>query len=183
MKKIPNILSFLRIGGAAVLLFLEPFSVEFYVVLVLSSLTDVFDGYIARERHCETLFGAKLDSAADLVLIFAVLSRLFSENLISGWMFIWISAIALVKVTTAVFGFVKYHSLSFLHTFLNKAAGVSLMLFPFLLFVFGMEITAAICCTICSFAAVEELLLTLTSPKLDFNKKTILKIKKKIKNK
>ena len=43
------------------------------VLFVIASLTDIFDGYIARKRDCCTDFGKMIDAIADKVLIDSVL--------------------------------------------------------------------------------------------------------------
>ena len=69
MKKyIPNILTSLRIAGAITLIFLDPFSVAFFIVYGLSATTDVFDGFLARKFNATSKFGNILDSISDLLL-------------------------------------------------------------------------------------------------------------------
>ena len=73
MKKLltlPNFLTALRIAGAACLLFITPLSPAFFIVYTFCGISDVLDGVIARASHSTTEFGAKLDSAADLLFYF-----------------------------------------------------------------------------------------------------------------
>ncbi len=43
------------------------------VLFVIASLTDIFDGYIARKRNCSSDFGKMIDAIADKILIDSVL--------------------------------------------------------------------------------------------------------------
>ena len=72
---VPNILSGLRILSAVPIILL--FSFEFYLsstILFLSaSLTDFFDGYLARKLNQESNLGSLLDLLADKILISSLL--------------------------------------------------------------------------------------------------------------
>ena len=75
MKLIPNFLSLLRILLVFPIIYL--LQVEWYVlaasVFFVSSLTDYFDGYIARKYAIESELGAFLDLIADKILVIAIL--------------------------------------------------------------------------------------------------------------
>ena len=75
MKLIPNFLSLLRIMLIFPIIYL--LQVEWYVfaasVFFVSSLTDYFDGYIARKYAIESELGAFLDLIADKILVIAIL--------------------------------------------------------------------------------------------------------------
>ena len=75
MKLIPNFLSLLRIMLVfPIIYFLQ---VEWYVsaasLFFVSSLTDYFDGYLARKYAIESELGAFLDLIADKILVIAIL--------------------------------------------------------------------------------------------------------------
>ena len=72
-----NAITLLRISGTAVLLFLRPFSPAFFVVYTLTGVTDVLDGFVARKTGTASDFGAKLDSAADLLFYGVMLLKIF----------------------------------------------------------------------------------------------------------
>ena len=75
MKSIPNFLSLLRIMLVFPIIYL--LQVEWYVsaasVFFVSSLTDFFDGYLARKYAIESELGAFLDLIADKILVIAIL--------------------------------------------------------------------------------------------------------------
>ena len=75
MKSIPNFLSLLRIMLVFPIIYL--LQVEWYVMAAslffISSLTDYFDGYLARKYAIESELGAFLDLIADKILVIAIL--------------------------------------------------------------------------------------------------------------
>ena len=52
------------------------------VLFIAASITDFFDGYIARKRNCSTDFGKMIDAVADKVLIDSVLILLATSGFI-----------------------------------------------------------------------------------------------------
>ena len=85
---LPNALTILRI-------FLVPLLVVFLLteytlvglsVFVLASITDWFDGYLARRRHQITTLGQLLDPVADKLLISAAFITLVELGLAPAWM-------------------------------------------------------------------------------------------------
>jgi cardiolipin synthase len=91
---IPNALSMLRL--ALVPVFLVAIVVGNYVaalvILVVASLTDLLDGYLARRLQQVTRLGQLLDPAADRLYIFAALVGLAANDLVPWWIVIVIVA-------------------------------------------------------------------------------------------
>ncbi len=56
-----------------------------FVLFCLASITDYFDGYLARIRDEVTNFGTFLDPIADKLLVAAVLLILTSKGVIADW--------------------------------------------------------------------------------------------------
>ena len=84
---IPNSLTMLRIILAPVfmiLLLTNKYMVAF-VVIVVASLTDFFDGQIARRFNMQTKFGRILDPVADKVLIFCSILALLIKFKFPLW--------------------------------------------------------------------------------------------------
>ncbi|GAA1835933.1 CDP-alcohol phosphatidyltransferase family protein [Agromyces salentinus] len=87
---IPNLLSMLR------LLLVPPFLMAVVagayvlalVILVVASLTDLLDGYLARRLGQITRLGQLLDPAADRLYIFAALVGLAANSLVPWWIVI-----------------------------------------------------------------------------------------------
>src|SRR5437660_12811339 len=74
MANLPNLLSCLRLSVVPVLLGLAWINQRevFLLVFILSLLTDIADGLLARKLHLASELGAKLDSCADLLAYMAL---------------------------------------------------------------------------------------------------------------
>ena len=142
-------------------------SVIFYLIYLLCGASDILDGYLARKTDTVTKSGAVLDSIADLILV-AVMFIIFIPLLAwAWWQIYWLAAIVLIKCVALAIGFVKYNTLTFLHTYANKATGIILFCFPLFYQLLDLTVTAIIICSIASLAALEELIIIIKSPKLD----------------
>lgn len=91
---IPNILSMLRLALVPVFLIFivrGDYTISL-IVLVVASLTDLLDGYLARRLGQVTRLGQLLDPAADRLYIFAALVGLAAQGLVPWWIVIVIVA-------------------------------------------------------------------------------------------
>jgi CDP-diacylglycerol--glycerol-3-phosphate 3-phosphatidyltransferase len=61
-------------------------------IFIVASLTDLFDGRIARQRRLITNFGILMDPLADKVLICSAFIAFVDRDLMSGWMVVVIVA-------------------------------------------------------------------------------------------
>ena len=100
---LPNILTFSRIVFAVVLIFLLEESSQIgnilaLIVFVIASLTDFYDGHLAKKRGLISDFGKIMDPVADKILLLSVFGVLAHIGKIAWWMFIVI-AIREVLVT------------------------------------------------------------------------------------
>ena len=87
---ISNILTLLRIAVIPIIVICiymkEPyFGWIAFFLFCLASITDYFDGYIARLRNEITNFGIFLDPIADKLLVAAVILILTSKGVIKDW--------------------------------------------------------------------------------------------------
>lgn len=170
-----DIITFLRIAGAIILLFLKMFSAEFFIIYVLTGLTDALDGWISRKTDSAGDFGAKLDSVADLLFYSVILVRIFPtlwERLPAG---IWyaVAVIVTVRLSSYIVTWVKFRLFAALHTYLNKLTGIAVFLIPLLLntdygTVFCWAVSA-----ISAAASLEELAIHLRSQDCRPNVKSI----------
>ncbi len=93
----PNAISFFRMAAipfvVGFLFFPDPLS-SFLAALFffVASLTDLLDGYIARQQKTETAVGKLLDPLADKLLINSALIMLISLNRIPAWVVVLIVA-------------------------------------------------------------------------------------------
>jgi len=83
----PNVLSFLRLAMVPVFLVLivRGHDALALLVLVVSSISDYLDGWIARRFHQVTRLGQLLDPLADRLFIFATLIGLAVREIVPWW--------------------------------------------------------------------------------------------------
>jgi len=173
IKYTANVITMGRILGSFLLLLFKPLSVPFFLIYALCGVSDILDGYIARKTKTVSKLGEALDSVADLIFIGIMLFICIPLFAWARWMIYWISIVAIIRLLTFGTGFVKYHTMPFLHTYANKITGIILFCILFLYRAFGL--TAAICisCGFASISALEELAITIRSKKLDRNAASI----------
>jgi cardiolipin synthase (CMP-forming) len=133
---IPNILSFVRLLGVPLFLWLVlgPHADGWaLVVLLVSGVTDYLDGKLARSLNQTTRLGQVLDPVADRLYILAVVTGLAMRDIIPWWL-----AVALPMRDVLLWGLVPFlrtrgYSALPVH-FLGKAATANLLYaFPLLL--------------------------------------------------
>ena len=133
MKRIPNLLSMLRIVLCLPLLMADAMTVPFWTLYVTAGTTDMLDGFLARRWDVESKIGARLDSLADFVFVLAVGFKLFPWLKLPAALWMMIGIIVLVKTVNAISSYVVRHRIEYLHTKANKLTG-------FLLFIGVMTI-------------------------------------------
>ena len=154
MKRIPNIISALRILGAICLLFIYPASVAFWVIYGLCGISDMLDGYLARKLKAESKTGAVLDSVADICFVACCAIRLIPVVQIPVWLWIWAGVIVVIKFINQVSALIVCKRFCFPHTTANKLTG--LLLFLAAPMMFWSIIPLAFVAGVASFAAVQE---------------------------
>ena len=151
-----NLITGIRVLASVGLLFCPALSPSFFALYLLAGLTDMIDGPVARKTHTATAFGAKLDTAADILFAAVCLVKLLPVLNIPLWMFIWIGLIALIKIINIVSGFVIRKRFVSVHTPINKATGALLFLLPLTVSCIDLRYTAPIVCAVATFAALQE---------------------------
>ena len=155
-KQFANIVTVCRILCSICLLFFHVFSAYFYITYLFCGITDMIDGTIARKTNTVSEFGARLDTAADIVFTAICLTKILPLIHLPIWLWVWIFFIVTIKIGNIVWGFIHSKKLISLHTFLNKSAGFSLFIFPLTLnFVEPMYSYVAVC-SITMLAALNE---------------------------
>ncbi|MCE3037867.1 CDP-diacylglycerol--glycerol-3-phosphate 3-phosphatidyltransferase [Helicobacter anatolicus] len=94
MKNIPNILTISRILISVLVIFVllngeelgisNPNFIAFWL-FIFASITDFFDGYLARKFNLTSIFGAVFDPLADKMLILAAFIGLLCVHKASPW--------------------------------------------------------------------------------------------------
>ena len=155
-KHIANILTLCRIFGSALLLFFPVFSSAFYIIYLLCGFSDMVDGTIARKTNSTSKFGSQLDTVADLFFIVASLFKLLPAIHIPGWLWIWGSVIAVIKISNIIWGFVSKQQFISLHTIMNKVTGLLLFLFPLAIPLWKLNCVSIAVCSVATLAAIQE---------------------------
>ena len=156
IKHIANILTGCRILGSILLLFFPVFSLEFYIIYLLCGFSDMIDGTIARKTNSTSEFGSKLDTAADLMFVTVSLIKFLSTIHIPGWLWIWVSVIAIIKSGNIIWGYVSKKQFISLHTVMNKVTGLLLFLLPFTLSFVELKYSSIVVCSVATFSAIQE---------------------------
>ena len=156
IKNVANILTSFRILGSISLLFFPVFSAAFYSIYLLCGFSDMIDGTIARKTNSASEFGAKMDTVADLVFVAVSLIKLLSTIHIPGWLWIWVSVIAIIKIGNIIWGYVSKKQFISLHTIMNKITGLLLFLLPLTLSFVELKYSSLVVCSIATFSAIQE---------------------------
>ena len=149
MKRLPNLLTLLRMLGAAALIGLDVQRPAFWIIYALCGLSDMLDGHLARRLHAESALGGRLDSAADGLFAVVCAVRLLPLCAFPRWLWIWIGGIALVRLV----GLARARA-AVRHTRLNRLCGLIIWLsMPLILRSVRSAIPA---CLLASAAAVQD---------------------------
>jgi len=171
MKRIPNGITFGRIILAMLLLFLDPLSLAFLVIYILCGVTDLIDGPIARMTNTTSSLGAKLDSAADTILIAVSLFTLYPLLGLTFEIMIWIFMIAVIRLTSIGVALRRFKTYASIHTYGNKLTGLLLFITPLWLLHIDHTIWNVFVCIIATISAVEEFIIQFTSKQLQLDRK------------
>ena len=155
-KHIANILTGCRIFGSILLLFLPAFSFAFYIIYILCGFSDMIDGTIARKTNSTSKFGSQLDTIADFVFIAVSLFKLLPAIHSPGWLWIWGGAIAMIKISNIVWGYVSRKQFISIHTIMNKITGLLLFLLPLTLSFGELKYSSIAVCSIATISAIQE---------------------------
>ena len=161
-KHIANILTGCRIFGSILLLFFPAFSLAFYILYLFCGFSDMVDGTIARKTNSTSQFGSQLDTIADLVFVVVSLVKLLPEIHLPGWLWIWGGVIAIMKLASIIWGFVRIKKLVAYHSVFNKITGLQCFLLPFTLQFIEPTYSFAVVCIIATIAAVQEACYTMS---------------------
>ena len=151
-----NFITSVRVLCSLALLFCTPLSLPYFALYTVAGLSDIFDGLIARKTNTATEFGAKLDTLADIIFAAVVLIKLLPILELPVWIIIWVGVIALIKLVNIVIGFVRNHTLTAVHSVINKFTGVLVFMLPFTLTIIDIRYAAVLVCLVATVAAIME---------------------------
>ena len=183
VKAIPNIITSFRIVGAIVVFFLEPFSIEFFVVYGVCGVTDALDGFIARRFHLQSKIGSILDSASDIIFLTVMAIKIFPTlmDLLAIWNWIIIIVPVFFHVLAYIVCAIKYKKFSAIHTYANKVMSAAIFFYPFM-FIGQVrplyEIYAIVFGSVAIFGSIEINLIHILSKTYDEKNKSIFLLKR-----
>lgn len=103
-------------------------------VAALISLTDLFDGMLARKLHQQTKIGRYLDSTSDYGFLFVITGAFLNKGLVPQWFIVLILLRYSFQSLAAIMVLVRYQRPSSGATLLGKAAVFFLVLYYNLVF-------------------------------------------------
>lgn len=139
----------------------------FWTWYLCGGLSDLVDGPVARITSGQSAFGAKLDSAADITFILCVAFAVLRSMVFPVWVVVFAGLIAAVRFAAYTIGYRKFRTFATFHTWLNKATGLVLFLFPALLYLLGTNPACGVICGIGLMSATEELWMMIRSKTLN----------------
>ena len=71
-------------------------------------------------------------------------------------MIVWVGVIALIKLVNIAIGFVRHHTLTAVHSVINKVTGVLVFILPFTIPIINIRYTAGLVCVVATVAAIME---------------------------
>lgn len=134
---VPNILSFIRLAGVPLFLYLllvREADVWAVVVLAVGGATDWLDGHLARRWHQRSRLGQVLDPLADRLYILATLIGFAIREVVPWWLVFLLAARDVLMFTTIWPALRRRGFVSLPVHFLGKAATFALLYaFPLVL--------------------------------------------------
>ncbi len=189
IKQIPNILTISRIIIAVAVMFLEPYSVLFYVLYAFCGVSDTIDGSIARALKVEGRLGETLDTIGDTLLTWTTthMVAMYAHTVdgLDCWvgMVIAILVVFASRILGALVTLIRFKKFSMLHTIGNKVGMIIFYLYPFLYIALrnagAADIGLYVICAFCTLAGIEEVFIELFTPSFDPSIKSIATVIKR----
>lgn len=145
-----------RLLGGLGLLALPAFSSGFWALYLFRGLTDMADGPVARRIGSASVFGARLDTAADAVFLAAAFAKLLPALTVPGWLWAWLALITAIKIGNLLWALRHGKGLVTAHTALNRLTGLVLFLLPLTLPWLDLRQSALPVCVLATAAALQE---------------------------
>ncbi len=178
MNYLPNVISVIRILLSTCLLVVDSFGLPFWCIYAACGISDMADGFLARKFQVTSKGGAVLDSVGDTVFAVIMAAIVLIHALIPMWSVHWIVVIMVIKLTTILIGYIKFRAFAAVHSYANKTVGLFLFIGLPVYFTWNKGIIVGILLAGAMLAGMEELLIILTSKKLNRNIKSIFSSKR-----
>ena len=182
-KALPNIITSIRVLGAILILFLEPFTLTFYLVYGICGVSDALDGFVARKFHLESKFGSILDSVSDIAFLGIMAFKIFPTlvELLDVWCWFMIGIPVFLQLVGYIVCAIKFKKLSAIHTYANKIMSAAIFCFPFTFIGFIKvlyETYLGVFGTVALFAGIEIILIHILTKEYSENNKSVFLLKK-----
>lgn len=175
MRYIPNLLSLARIILSLFLIFLYPMKLYFLLVYIFCGITDILDGFIARKINATSELGSKLDSFADMIIIFVVLFKFIPIMNLNLFMIVWLICVTILKSLCILVVFIRFNQFGMVHTYMNKITGSLIFIYPILNYFTSSKFYIFIIFIFASITAIEEILIDFTMKSLELDRKSYFK--------
>jgi cardiolipin synthase len=166
-RNLPNIISLCRIALMPVLLVLAWQGREktFLACLIVTLVSDIADGQVARRWHLQTELGARLDSWADVPMYFLLPLAAYwlRPDLVVTERVAYFTTLGSFLLPIA-WGFLKFGRLTSYHTFLVAVAAYLLGASVILLFAHGPTLPFRFAVAVLVIAELEEIAITAILP-------------------
>ena len=156
MRHIANTITGCRILCSILMLAFSAFSAQFYILYLFCGFSDMVDGTIARRTNTVSEFGARFDTVADFIFVAVSMIKLLPLINIPSWLWIWTTAIATIKISAIMWGFIHKKKLISLHTVMNKTTGVLLFVLPLTLHFVELKYSSVVVCLAATFSAIQD---------------------------
>lgn len=175
MRYIPNLLSLARIILSLFLIFLYPMKLYFLLVYIFCGITDILDGFIARKINATSELGSKLDSFADMIIIFVILFKFIPIMNLNLFMIVWLICVTILKSLCILVVFIRFNQFGMVHTYMNKITGSLIFIYPILNYFTSSKFYIFIIFIFASITAIEEILIDFTMKSLELDRKSYFK--------
>jgi cardiolipin synthase len=161
---VPNLLSFYRLIMVPVLLVFSFTGNErlFIIFICISLITDVMDGFIARNFKFQTRFGQSLDNIADVGTITAALVGIYQFKWEAFRDHAWLIYLFLaVFILSYIVAFIRFKKIPGLHLYLSVTSGYIQGIFLFILFAWDFYLWLFVLAMVTGILAYVEKILVL----------------------
>ena len=159
LLSVANYITLIRIILSVTLLFIPTFSNIFFIIYILTGLTDILDGLVARKLKIVSEFGDKFDTVADLVFVIVCFIKFVPIINIPYYFIIWIIIIALIKFINIILVVIIKNKFLSLHTGLNKMTGLLLFMLPMTLEIVNIKYSGLVVLVVATISAIYECIL------------------------